>query len=130
MRTLRQSGTSLARHSVPIRASRSAPREYLLLCTKFASISQQMRGLINLTVLCCLTVLQDESEVEEALDRGLEAVQLLHTDYSRLLTQLRNAREVRSDRTKVAFSVGTVFTHKKFGYRGKLLTNCSPVLLP
>ena len=89
-----------------------------------------MRGFINLTVLCCLTVLQDESEVEEALDRGLEAVQLLHTDYSRLLTQLRNAREVRSDRTKVTFSVGTVFTHKKFGYRGELLTYCSPVVLP
>jgi len=62
--------------------------------------------------------LQEDSEVEEALDRGLEAVQLLHTEYSRLLTQLRNAREVRTDRTKVAFSVGTVFTHKKFGYRG------------
>ena len=63
--------------------------------------------------------LQEEEQVDEALDRGLEAVQLLHTEYSRLLAQLRSAREVRSDRTRVAFSVGTVFTHKKFGYRGK-----------
>lgn len=46
-------------------------------------------------------------------------MQLLHTEYSRLLAQLRNARELRTDRTKVAFSVGTVFTHKKFGYRGE-----------
>lgn len=64
-------------------------------------------------------VLKEESEVEQALDRGVEAVQLLHTNYSRLLAQLRDAREVRSDRTRVAFSVGTVFTHKKFGYKGK-----------
>ena len=87
-----------------------------------------MGGLVNPAASVCLTLPQDESEVEEALDRGLEAVQLLHTDYSRLLTQLRNAREVRSDRTKVAFSVGTVFTHKKFGYRGELGRNALSLL--
>lgn len=70
-------------------------------------------------VLTSAHCLQEEADVEEALDRGLEAVQLLHTEYSRLLSQLRNARELRTDRTKVAFSVGTVFTHKKFGYRGE-----------
>lgn len=58
--------------------------------------------------------------MQEALDRGLEAVQLLHTEYSEMLYRLRSTREVRTDRSRVAFSLGTVFTHKKFGYRGVL----------
>ncbi|CAL8460560.1 g89 [Coccomyxa elongata] len=62
--------------------------------------------------------LQVEEQVNEALDQGLEAVQLLHTEYADLLTRLRSAREVRADRSRVAFSLGTVFTHKKFGYKG------------
>ncbi len=61
---------------------------------------------------------QVEEQVKEALDQGLEAVQLLHTEYADLLARLRSAREVRADRSRVAFSLGTVFTHKKFGYKG------------
>lgn len=69
------------------------------------------------------TTLQDERQLNEALDQGLEAVQLLHTEYADLLARLRSAREVRADRSRVAFSVGTVFTHKKFGYKGVHICN-------
>jgi hypothetical protein len=63
--------------------------------------------------------------VQDALDRGLEAVQLLHREYAEMLHRLRSTREVRTDRSRVEFSLGTVFTHKKFGYRGiALLAMC------
>ena len=62
--------------------------------------------------------LQDGEELSKAYDQGLEAVQLLHTEYADLLARLRSSREVRTDRSRVAFSLGTVFVHKKFGYKG------------
>ncbi|EIE25330.1 hypothetical protein COCSUDRAFT_61552 [Coccomyxa subellipsoidea C-169] len=61
---------------------------------------------------------QSGEELSNAFDQGLEAVQLLHTEYADLLSRLRTSREVRTDRSRVAFSLGTVFIHKKFGYKG------------
>ena len=54
----------------------------------------------------------------EALDQGLEAVQLLHTEYEEALARLRSTREVRADRGSVEYSLGQVMLHRKFGYRG------------
>lgn len=57
-------------------------------------------------------------EAEEALDRGLEGVRLLHTTYHAQLQEMRDTRRDREDRQGVNFAVGQVFQHKKFGYRG------------
>jgi hypothetical protein len=61
---------------------------------------------------------QDPEDVGEALDQGLEAVQLLHTEYEEALARLRSTREVRADRASVEYSLGQVMLHRKFGYRG------------
>ncbi len=70
---------------------------------------------------------QSGEELSNAFDQGLEAVQLLHTEYADLLSRLRASREVRTDRSRVAFSLGTVFIHKKFGYKGMHIASpCGP----
>jgi hemimethylated DNA binding protein len=58
------------------------------------------------------------TEAQAALDRGLEALRLLNTSYAAQLAEMRAVRQERGDRSGVKFSVGQVFIHKKFGYRG------------
>ena len=52
---------------------------------------------------------------QDALDRGLEAVRLLHTGYAAQLAEMRETRADRADRGGVRFSVGDVVLHKKVG---------------
>jgi hypothetical protein len=54
-------------------------------------------------------------DAQEALDRGLEAVRVLHTVYQGQLQAMRDMRRDRGDRTGVRFQVGQVFIHKKVG---------------
>jgi hemimethylated DNA binding protein len=64
-----------------------------------------------------LAGLQGE-EAEAAVNRALEAVQALYTGYSAQLQEMRRLRADHANREGVAFGVGTVFIHKKFGYKG------------
>lgn len=57
------------------------------------------------------------AELDEALDRGLEAVRLLHTAYTEQLEEMRATRADRADRSGVCYSVGDVVLHKKVGRR-------------
>lgn len=52
-------------------------------------------------------------EAEEALDRGIDGVRLLHTVYSQQVQGMREVRRDREDKTGVKFAVGQVFIHKK-----------------
>jgi hemimethylated DNA binding protein len=57
-------------------------------------------------------------KAREALARGVEALRLLNTTYANLLDEARQARALHEDRSGVEYKVGTVFIHKKYGYRG------------
>lgn len=55
---------------------------------------------------------------EAAVNRALDALRLLNTTYSTLIEEMRSTRADRADRSGVAFRIGDVFIHRKFGYRG------------
>jgi hypothetical protein len=57
-------------------------------------------------------------EAAAALDRGLEAVRVLHTTYQQQLSAMREMRRDRGNKEGVKYAVGQVFVHKKFGFRG------------
>lgn len=59
-----------------------------------------------------------EDDAAAALDRGLEAVRVLHTTYQQQLSAMRETRLDRFNKQGVKWAVGQVFVHKKFGYRG------------
>ncbi|DBA98893.1 TPA: hypothetical protein ACH3X1_014642 [Trebouxia sp. C0004] len=52
------------------------------------------------------------------IDKGFRALQLLNTEYAQALRYLQAARSEHLDPGAVLFSVGTVFRHKKHGYKG------------
>jgi len=52
-----------------------------------------------------------------AVDRGLEALRILNSHYAAQALEMRETRADRQNREGVAFEVGDVFVHKKFGYR-------------
>ena len=52
-----------------------------------------------------------------AVDRGLESLRLLNERYAAQALEMRATRADRQNRDGVAFEVGDVFVHKKFGYR-------------
>ena len=53
-----------------------------------------------------------------ALDAALAGLRVLNTRYSALVSDARDARADKADRTGVAWRVGQVFVHKLYGYRG------------
>ncbi|KAG7672784.1 hypothetical protein Ndes2526B_g08266 [Nannochloris sp. 'desiccata'] len=52
-----------------------------------------------------------------AVDRGMEALRILNSHYAAQALDMRKTRADRQNREGVAFEVGDVFVHKKFGYR-------------
>ena len=52
-----------------------------------------------------------------AVDRALDALRLLNSHYAAVIADMRAIRADRSNRDGVAFQVGQVFVHRKFGYR-------------
>ena len=52
-----------------------------------------------------------------AVDRGLEALRILNSHYAAQALDMRATRADRMNRDGIAFQVGDVFVHKKFGYR-------------
>jgi hemimethylated DNA binding protein len=55
-----------------------------------------------------------------ALDRAFAALRLLNSHYAAIAADMRATRADRADRTGVAFEVGQVVHHIKFGYRGTI----------
>lgn len=51
-----------------------------------------------------------------AVDRGLEALRILNSHYAAQALDMRATRADRQNRDGIAFQVGQVFVHKKFGY--------------
>jgi hemimethylated DNA binding protein len=52
-----------------------------------------------------------------AVDRGLQALRILNSHYAAQALDMRKTRAERQNRDGIAFEVGDVFVHKKFGYR-------------
>lgn len=54
------------------------------------------------------------------MDNCITALQLLTSDYGEKVQRMRELRESRIDRSTAAveYSVGQVFKHKVYGYRG------------
>ena len=48
----------------------------------------------------------------------LQAMRLLHGEYAGQVDRMRAIRQDRLSRDGINHSVGTVFRHKKYGYRG------------
>ena len=53
-----------------------------------------------------------------AVDRGLDALRVLNSHYAAQAADMKAIRAERLNREGIAFQVGQVFVHKKFGYRG------------
>ncbi|KAK9841990.1 hypothetical protein WJX81_002951 [Elliptochloris bilobata] len=53
----------------------------------------------------------------DALDRGMEAVRLLHHDYASDVTRLRRNASKHAEREGIAFPIGTCFVHRVRGFR-------------
>lgn len=54
----------------------------------------------------------------EAIDRGLDALRVLNTEYAAAAQEMRATRAARTDRNGISFRIGQVFVHRRFGYRG------------
>ncbi|GAB4821785.1 hypothetical protein N2152v2_008831 [Parachlorella kessleri] len=60
-------------------------------------------------------------EASAALNGALHALRLLNTEYASQLQLMRETRADKANKAGVSFEVGTVFMHKKFGYRGLVI---------
>lgn len=54
---------------------------------------------------------------EIAIDKGFEALHLLNTSYAASAIHMRATRIDRANRKGVGYKIGTVFVHKRYGYR-------------
>lgn len=60
----------------------------------------------------------ETDQLRLATDRAFEALRLLNTVYAASANAMRQTRSDRINREGIAFQVGQVFIHKRFGYRG------------